>query len=75
MLFHGVFWLNIIKYGIYLHYKCCFKLFRKVRKDSEFRQRCCRNSTKVRERKKKSEREKILNFDNHITEIFVAQTC
>ena len=30
---------------------------------------------KVWERKRKGEREKILNFGNHITEILVAQTC
>ena len=46
-----------------------------LRKESEFRQQCCRNSTKVWERKSKSGREKILNFDNHITKIPVAQTC
>ena len=49
----------------YRHYS---KLFRKLRKESEFRQRCCRNSTKVWERKRKNGREKILNFGNHITE-------
>ena len=70
-----VFWLNIAKSGVYLRYRHCFKLFRELRKESEFQQRYCRNSTKVWERKRKSGREKILNFDNHITEILVAQTC
>ena len=35
----------------------------------------CWNSTKVWEKKRKSGREKILNFGNHIIEIPVAQTC
>ena len=69
------FWLNIAKFGIYLRYRHCSKLFRELRKKSEFRQRCCRNSTKVWERNRKSEREKILNFGNHITEILAVQTC
>ena len=60
-----VFWLIIAKSRIYLHYSHCSKLFRELRKESEFRQRCCRNSTKVWERK----REKILNFGNGIIEI------
>ena len=60
-----VFWLIIAKSRIYLHYSHCLKLFRELRKESEFRQRCCRNSTKVWERK----REKILNFGNGIIEI------
>ena len=60
-----VFWLIIAKSRIYLHYSHCSKLFRELRKESEFRQRCCPNSTKVWERK----REKILNFGNGITEI------
>ena len=33
------------------------------------------NSTKVWEKKRKSGREKILNFGNHIIEISAAQTC
>ena len=70
-----VLWLNIAKFGVYLRYRHCSKLFRKLRKESEFRQRCCRNLTKVWERKRKSGREKILNIGNHITEIPVVQTC
>ena len=35
----------------------------------------CWNSTKVWEKKRKSGREKILNFGNHIIEISTAQTC
>ena len=31
-----VFWLNIAKFGIYLHYSHCSKLFRELRKESEF---------------------------------------
>ena len=70
-----VFWLNIAKFGIYLHYSHCSKLFRELRKESEFWQRCYWNSTKVWERKRKSRRDKILNFSNGITEIPAAQTC
>ena len=75
-LYHqsGVFWLNIAKSGIYLRYSHCSKLFRELRKDSEFRQQYCWNSTKVWERKRKSGREKILSFGNGITEIPTAQT-
>ena len=68
------FWLNIAKSGVYLRYRHCFKLFRELRKESEFRQWCCQNSTKVWERKRKSGREKILNFGNHVIEILAAQT-
>ena len=58
------FWSNITKFGVYLCYRHCFKLFKKLRKKSEFQQQCCRNSTKVWEKKKKSGRDKILNFGN-----------
>ena len=70
-----VFWVNIAKSGVYLRYRHCFKLFRELSKESKFWQRCCRNSTKVRERKRKSGREKILYFSNYITEIPAAQTA
>ena len=70
-----VFWHNIAKFEIYLYYKYCPKLFRELRKKSKFRQWCCRNLTKVWERKRKNRREKILNFNNSITEIPVVQTC
>ena len=56
-------------------YRHCFKLFKELRKESEFWQRCCQNSTKVWERKRKSGREKILNFGNHVIEILAAQIC
>ena len=46
-----------------------------MRKDSEFRQHRCQNSTKVGERKRKSGREKFLIFGNTITKIPSAQTC
>ena len=58
------FWSNITKFGVYLCYRHCFKLFKKLRKKSEFQQRCYWNSTKVWKKKKKSGREKILNFGN-----------
>ena len=64
-----VFWLNIAKFRVYVCYRHCSKLFRELRKDSEFWQQYYWNSTKVWERKRKSGREKILNFGNHITEI------
>ena len=69
-----IIWLNIAKFGVYLHYRHCSNLFKEMRKESEFWQRCCRNSTKVWERKRKSRREKILNFGNVITEIPAART-
>ena len=47
MLNVGVFWLNIAESGVYLCYRHCFKLIRELRKESEFRQRYCRNSTKI----------------------------
>ena len=56
-----------------MHYSHCSKLFKNLRKESEFWQRCCRNSTKLWERKRKNGREKILNFGNGITEIPAAQ--
>ena len=46
-----------------------------MRKDSEFRQHRCQNSTKVGERKRKSGREKFFIFGNTITKIPSAQTC
>ena len=67
-----VIWLNIVIFRFYLGYRHCSNL--EMRKESEFRQWCYRNLTKVWERKRKSGREKILNFDNMITEIPVAQT-
>ena len=45
-----------------------------MRKESEFRQYHCRNSTKVGERKRKSGREKFLIFGNTITKIPFANT-
>ena len=64
-----VFWLNIAKFEINLCYSYCSNLFRNLRKESEFQQYHCRNSTKVGERKRKSGREKFFIFDNTITEI------
>ena len=66
-----VFWLNIVKFVVYLRYRYCFKLFRKRVNFSsgvaEIQQKYEREREKVRE--------KILNFRNHITEIIAAQTC
>ena len=69
------FWLNIVKFEVNLCYRYCSNLFSNLRKESEFRQYHCRNSTKVGERKRKSGREKFLIFDNTITEIPSAHTC
>ena len=52
--FVGVFWVNIAKYELYFSYRNRWKLFRIVRKESEFQYHHCRNSTKsMREKKKK----------------------
>ena len=72
---HRVFWLNIAKFEVNLCYRYCSNLFRNLRKESEFRQYHCRNSTKVGERKRKSGREKFLIFGNTITEIPFAHSC
>ena len=55
-------------------YRYCSNLFRNIRKESEFRQYHCRNSTKVEETKRKSGREKFFIFDNTITIIPSAHT-
>ena len=66
----GVIWLNITKFEIYLRYRYYFNLFRGMRRESEYQQHHCRNSTKVWERKRKSEKEReCMNFGNVITEI------
>ena len=60
-LFSRVFWLNIAESRVYLRYGHCSKLFRELRKESEFWQRRCQNSNKsIREKEKKWERE---NFE------------
>ena len=41
-----VFLLNIAKNEVYWCYKYCSKLFGEIRKEIEFRQRCCRNCKK-----------------------------
>ena len=55
-------------------YRYCYNLFREMRKESEFWRQCCRNSTKVWKRKRKSTGEKILNFGNVIIEIPAVRT-
>ena len=53
-----VFWVNIIKSEFYFRYRNYWKLFKIVKKESEFWYHHCRNSTKnIREKKKKGERE------------------
>ena len=42
----GVFWLNIAKNGVYWCYRYWSKLLGKMRKEIEFRQRCCQNCKK-----------------------------
>ena len=59
---NGVFWVNIAKSELNLRYRYCFNLIGELRKEKEFRQQCCRNSTKAGERKKR-------NFGNAVTEI------
>ena len=41
------------------------KLIGELRKEKEFRQQCCRNSTKIRERKRKRWRDKEEEFQQH----------
>ena len=51
---NGVFWLNIVEFGVFLHYGHCSNLIRELRRESEFRQHHCRNSNKsMREKEKK----------------------
>ena len=54
--------VNIAKSELNLCYRYCLNLIGELRKEKEFRQQCCRNSTKVRERKKKGWREKQEEF-------------
>ena len=46
-----VFWVNIVISKLNLLYRYCLKLIGKLRKEKEFRQQCCRNSTKIRRKK------------------------
>ena len=57
-----VFWVNIAKFELNLRYIYYLNLIGKLRKEKEFRQQCCRNSTKIRERKRKSWRENEEEF-------------
>ena len=58
----GVFWVNIAKFELNLRYIYYLNLIGKLRKEKEFRQQCCWNSTKIGERKRKSWREKEEEF-------------
>ena len=60
-----VFWVNIVKSKFNLFYRYCLKLIGERRKEKEFRQHCCRNSTKIGERKRKRWREKEEEFRQH----------
>ena len=54
-----VFWVNIAISKLNLFYRYCLKLIGELRKEKEFQQQCCRNSTKIRrEKDKKVERER-----------------
>ena len=64
-IFLGVFWVNIVKSKLNLLYRYCLKLIRELRKEKEFRQQCCQNSTKIGERKRKRWREKEEEFRQH----------
>ena len=59
MLNKGIFWVNIVISKLNLLYRYCLKLIGELRKEREFRQHCCRNSTKIRrEKDEKVERER-----------------
>ena len=60
-----VFWVNIAKSKLNLLYRYCLKLIGELRKEKEFRQQCCRNSTKIEEGKRKRWREKEEEFRQH----------
>ena len=51
------------------------KLIGKLRKEKEFRQQCCRNSTKIGEKKRKRWREKEEEFQQHCYRNSSAQIC
>ena len=70
-----VFWVNIAKSKVNLHYRNCSNLFGILRREIEFRYYCCQNSTKsMREKKKKVERENV-EFQQWGYWIFWAQFC
>ena len=58
----GIFWVNIVISKLNLLYRYCLKLIGELRKEKEFRQQCCRNSTKIRSEK---DREKEEEFRQH----------
>ena len=60
-----VFWLNIAISNLNQYYRYYLNLIGKLRREKEFRQQCCRNSTKIGERKRKSGREKAEEFRQH----------
>ena len=57
--------VNIAKSKLNLLYRYCLKLIGELRKEKEFRQQCCQNSTKIGERKRKRWREKEEEFRQH----------
>ena len=63
--FLRVFCINIAKSKLNLLYRYCLKLIGELRKEKEFGQHCCRNSTKIGERKRKRWREKEEEFRQH----------
>ena len=71
----GVFWLNIAKFEVNWYYRYYFNLFSNLRKENELWQYHYRNSTKVRERKIRSRREKFFIFSNGMAAIPSAHTC
>ena len=74
-LVYGVFWVNIAKSEVNLHYRNCSNLFGILRRENEFRYYRCRNSTKnMREKKKKVERENV-EFRQRGYQISCAQFC
>ena len=75
ILFFGVFWINIAKLKVNLHYRYYLKLFGILRREIKFRYYRCQNSTKsMREKKKKVERENV-EFRQRWYRISSAQFC
>ena len=70
-----IFWVNIAKFEVNLHYRNCSNLFGILRRKIEFWYYHCWNSTKsMREKKKKVERENV-EFRQQGYRISCAQFC
>ena len=70
-----IFWVNIAKFEVNLHYRNCSNLFGILRREIEFWYYLCGNSTKsMRDKKKKVERENV-EFWQRGYRISYAQFC